>query len=145
MKIDSIQNNSTAFGAIVVKTIPMRQAIETMRSKASYKPQLALWEKVETAMNNHPSNMHIFPEKYGMNWNKANMQGVLNTVKDQYVNRDQIYSDTCHAILGVWKSILNPANKDKFNIIVGKGYSSIYQKWWTENIAPIWKDIQELF
>ena len=69
----------------------------------------------------------------------------MESSRAAFIDTEPARSDSIAPIKNIFRRILDPENKNQFNKLVGEEYAPVYNSWWEENIAPIWKDIDENF
>ena len=143
MKIELVSyNNSTPFGAEIVKTTSMEKFYKRLYAKPN-SPHIKLWDYVREAVANHTSPNRIYTRVNFFNKNDWMTRGALSNLSDVYVDKDATNSIYL-TVWNTWKNILDPQNKNQFHKLFGKKYAPIYDEWWNKNIMPIWKLLSEL-
>lgn len=151
MQVNKISNNTTSFNAKIVNTKDMKACLEYME-KHKNPPvgwhnttnELILFGFIKEAFEKHPSPVEIYPfiTYVGGGFGE---RGVLTSKEVGFTDTEPGRDDSWAPLENVFRRILDPENKDCFNILVGKGYESSYQPWWDKYISPIWDDIQITF
>ena len=145
MNISSVQQNneSPAFGAYLVSTVPVNDFLRTVKMKNNANEYNKLWISIEQAVSKHPSDKYIFTETNCLYEQKNSVIGILKTITDEFVNRD---AKRCsyEAVINVWREILNPKNEEAFHKLFGKEYAPQYKAWWEENVAPFWDKLSKI-
>ena len=144
MKINSVQNNNTtAFGAEIVKTYSMERFYNSLYKESGSPTHKTLWQFVKKAVAEHPSDAKIYARiNYVSETGKS--KGVLSNLSDVYIN-ENMKSTGYYAMWSTWKNILDPKNKKAFHNLFGKKYEPIYDSWWKENVQPIWKILSSIY
>ena len=155
MKVQSINNqsnNQNFCARIVVQTEDMKNFMDyikryTHSNKGSYNStkDLALTRKIFDAFEKHPSQEEIIPDIAYIKGTLFNARGTLQSSRAAFIDTEPARSDSIAPIQNIFRRILDPENKESFNKLVGEEHSSVYDSWWKEHIAPIWKDINKSF
>jgi len=138
MKINPVQNNnSTAFGATIVKTHSMEKFYGSICKGSGNPVHKKLWECLSDAVAKHPSENKIYLR---VNYipDIGLSKGILSNLSDVYID-NTLKTTGYYAVWSTWRNILDPKNKKEFHKLFGKKYEPIYDNWWQNNIQPIWK------
>ena len=151
MKINPIQQSSTNFGANIVQTPALKEVVDYMSfhrmrpGQKDYTEHFYLWNKIEYAMLNHPSNLDIFTvvEKNMGDFGYA--IGSIKTFVGEMAFKTRANQGFLRPVLSAWRDFLDPENMVRFNIIMGNRTKKEYKTWWNTFIAPHWKGINKYF
>ena len=159
MKVQAIntnnyQQNNTSFTAKINKNTPaMRLACSYMEKcrdlqppYANTKVELQLFNLIEKAFNEHPSgetlNINRFHKFQYPLWGERES---ISSSKACFTDSEPVRDDSIAGELGVIRRILDPENKNMFNLLMGLEHSSKYDAWWEKHISPIWDQINILY
>ena len=152
MKINPIQqNDNMSFGANVVQTSALKEAVEYMSMhrmrprQKDYTEHHYLWHKIEYAMLNHPSHLDIFTNVKKDMGDFGYATGSIKTLINEMAFKTRANQGVLRPILNVWRDFLDPVNMDRFNIIMGNRTKEEYKTWWNQFISPYWRDINKFF
>lgn len=153
MKIQSINHNNSGFKASINKNTPeMDLAISYMEKckdnefpYANTKTELELFGLIEKALEKHPSKEVLNIGRILDNRFFWNERATISSNRAKFVDVEPIRDDSIGGELGIIRRILDPANKDMFNRLMGLEFAGKYDKWWGKNIAPIWPQVNDLY
>ncbi len=107
---------------------------------------LVLAKKIQKAFNNHPSDAEINISVIYQNDGLYNTRGIIESKNAKFYDVEPAPNGSVSApVENILRRILNPKNKNAFNLLVGEKYAKCYDSWWNENIKPIWNDITQFF
>ena len=138
------QNDGAVFGAYIVRT-PYIWEMESRFIRHGEAAKAKLFQKIEQAIEKHPSDMYIFSGQTLRYGQKEFILGhIYNSNYNNYVGKTA-NSNGSKALASAWKEFLNPENSERFNLVLGKEHAHEYNGWWDKYIKPIWGEIQALF
>lgn len=151
MKIQPVDNQNFK-ARVSVKTDQMKNFMNyleqnTNAPKGWYnsKNDLAVMNKIFYAFEKHPSKEEIVPDVSYLKNVLVNARGTLSSSKLKLIDTEPARSDSIAPIKNIFRRILDPENKDSFNKLLGEEYADSYDKWWKDNIFPIWQHIKSNF
>ena len=152
MYIQKTDSVSPFKAKITVKTAGMKNFMQYLRNNTdapegwyNSKTDLMLMNKIKKAFKNHPSKEEISPDIYYIKGVFFNARGTLSSSRTVLRDTEPARSDSIAPILNIFRRILDPQNKEAFIKLTGEEHSSVYDKWWEQNISPIWENINKSF
>ena len=106
---------------------------------------LKLTKRIIKAFKSHPSKEDIVVDTFYRKNELFNARGVVSSSKVTLTDTEPARSDSIAPTKNILRRILDPANKNSFNRLVGEEHSGIYENWWNKNIKPIWNDVNDRF
>lgn len=154
MQLDTNYTKSQQkFGAkITVKSNEMKNYVKYLQQNKNAengcydsKKDLDLTNRIFDAFEKHPSKEEITTDVAYFKGLLFNARGVIKSSKAVFIDTEPARSDSIAPIQNIFRRILDPQNKKTFNRLVGEEHAPVYEAWWENNIAPIWKDIKQNF
>ena len=151
MKIQSIQQNNSSFGARVYDTAILKDAVDYMSTshlnprQKDFRKHLLVLNIVKDAMQNHPSRLDVFTLLERNMGDCGYATGSIKTFAGEMAYRTRASQGIIKPVLGIWRDFLDPVNKDRFNMIMGNRTKKEYNSWWKKYIEPCWEDINKYF
>ena len=106
---------------------------------------LRLTKRIIRAFKSHPSKEDIVVDTFYRKNEMFNARGVVSSSKVTLTDTEPARSDSIAPTKNILRRILDPANKNSFNKLVGEEHSGIYESWWNKNIKPIWNNVNDSF
>jgi hypothetical protein len=138
MQVNTISGPN--FGVRIVNSVQLKKF-----NSCATKENSQLMTKIIDALGHHPSQVILYPFVENTSKDFYEVQGGIENGVIRLIDTKAEKSSSPAPIQNIFRRILDPANKNKFNELTGEKYAQEYDSWWNEYVMPLWQDIEHNF